>query len=129
MRNVANNLNDNGLYIFDIFNLDYLLHKDHITRLTIDLLAQSSDGLLRYTQFSTINPEGVLASYTFSSVQKGLSGPQFKTHSQTLQVYSAKQLKEMLKRNGFRVLRITGIDGSKFIKHKTERMLIVAGKK
>ncbi|MCF6776888.1 class I SAM-dependent methyltransferase [Thiotrichales bacterium 19X7-9] len=36
LKNIYTNLNPDGLYIFDIFNLDYLLHEDNITKLTID---------------------------------------------------------------------------------------------
>lgn len=38
LKNIHHNLNDNGVYLFDIFNLDYLLHEDNITKLTIDWL-------------------------------------------------------------------------------------------
>lgn len=48
--------------------------------------------------------------------------------SQTLQVYNAQQLTEMLERNGFVVLDKCGIDGSKFVKNKTERILMIAKK-
>jgi len=36
IRSIHKNLNAGGLYIFDIFNLFYLLKDDNITRLTID---------------------------------------------------------------------------------------------
>lgn len=46
----------------------------------------------------------------------------------TLQVYSAKQLQELLERNGFKVLEQSGIDGSKFIVTDTESVFTVAQK-
>lgn len=36
MRTIHANLKDGDMYIFDIFNLHYLLHGDNITKLTID---------------------------------------------------------------------------------------------
>lgn len=36
VQNIHNNLNTHGLYVFDIFNLAYLLHEDNISKLTID---------------------------------------------------------------------------------------------
>lgn len=36
IQNIGANLKKGGLYIFDIFNLNYLLHNNQITRLTID---------------------------------------------------------------------------------------------
>src|SRR3990167_4460944 len=41
MRSIANNLNPGGLYIFDNFNLNYLLQGDNITLLTMDQLEKS----------------------------------------------------------------------------------------
>ena len=48
--------------------------------------------------------------------------------SQTLQVYNAKQLTEMLRTNGFEVLEQCGIDGSKFNENTTERIVTIAKK-
>lgn len=36
IQNIYKNLKLGGIYIFDIFNLDYLLHDNNITKLTID---------------------------------------------------------------------------------------------
>lgn len=52
--------------------------------------------------------------------------PKISRASQTLQVYNAKQLAEMLQRNGFSVVGKFGIDGSKFVESKTERILMIA---
>jgi len=46
----------------------------------------------------------------------------------TLQLYTAKELKGMLIRNGFKVLGQYGIDGSKFSSKQTERIVTVAKK-
>ena len=32
IQNIYTNLNDRGLYVFDIYNLNYLLYKDNITK-------------------------------------------------------------------------------------------------
>lgn len=48
--------------------------------------------------------------------------------AQTLQVYTAKQLKEMLHKSGFIVLSQCAVDGSKFFENKTDRILTVARK-
>ncbi len=36
MKNIYGNLNEKGIYVFDIFNLSYFLKDDNITKLTID---------------------------------------------------------------------------------------------
>lgn len=128
MRNINSNLKPGGLYIFDINNLDYLLKDNNITKLTIDWQKITDDTKIRDIQYSTINPEGILASYTISHEQKGAEKPKISNSFQTLQIYSPMQLKEMLERNGFEILEQLDIDGSKFINDKTDRILTVAKK-
>ncbi len=129
MRNIRKNLKAGGLYIFDINNLSYLLNGNNITSLTIDWQKISGDTTIRDIQYSTINKDGILASYTTHYEQKGSDQPKVMESAQTLQVYSAKQLREMLHENGFKVLSQTGIDGSKLDETKTDCILTVARKK
>ena len=128
MQNVHANLNDGGLYIFDINNLSYLLHDNHITSLTIDWQEIAGDTKIREIQHSTIDSEGTLASYTTNYEQKGSDKPKISRSAQTLQVYTAKQLKEMLHRNGFTVISQCGIDGSKFVENKSACIFTIAKK-
>ena len=46
----------------------------------------------------------------------------------TLQLYTARELREMLTRNGFKILDQFGINGSKFSEKNTERVLTIAKK-
>ncbi len=128
MQNIHSNLKDHGLYIFDIFNLSYLLEGDNITKLTIDEQRVTGDTVAREIQYSTIDAEGVLASYDIYHRQKGSGEPEISNAFQTLQVYSAAQLKDMLKRNRFEVFDQCDIDGSKFLESESERVFTVARK-
>ena len=128
IRNIHRNLRKGGLYIFDIFNLSYLLSNNQITRLTIDWQKMSGNTKVREIQYSTIDEEGILASYTTSYVQRGSSKPKISKSAQTLQVYTAKQLREILEKKRFKVLEQCGVDGSKLQESRTERVLTVAKK-
>lgn len=128
MRNIHENLNPGGLYIFDIFNLSYLLHENNITRLTIDWQELSGDTTIRDIQYSTINEEGVFASFTTSYAKKGGNPPKISRSTQTLQVYTANELQEMLTKNGFKVLTQCSVDGARFSTTATERIVTVAKK-
>lgn len=128
MRNIYDNLHDGGLYIFDINNLSYLLKDNQITELTIDWQKTTGSTKARVIQYSTIDATGCLASYTTSYEQKGSQKPKKSESAQTLQVYTAKQLKEMLQRTGFTTLHQLSIDGSKFMDTKSDRILTVAKK-
>lgn len=126
MKNIHKNLKDGGLYIFDINNLSYLIKDNNITKLTIDWQKIVGNTKIRDIQYSTIDTDGVLASYTTSHVQKDFHKPIVYRSKQTLQVYTAKQLREMLCRNGFEVLQQCGIDGSIFNENDTDHMLTIA---
>ncbi|HFL2715757.1 TPA: methyltransferase domain-containing protein [Legionella pneumophila] len=128
LMNINNNLRTNGLYLFDIYNLDYLLYEDNITKLTIDWQKKSGDVIAREIQYSTINQEGVLASYDIYHEQKGSASPTISTAYQTLQVYSAEKLENLLDKSGFRIIKLCSLDGSDFMQFKTERILTVAQK-
>jgi len=130
IKNIHANLKDGGLYIFDIFNLNYLLTGDNITKLTIDWLKKKDNTVAREIQYSTINQEGVLASYDIYIEQKnGSKEPKISEAFQTLQVYSAQQLKDLFENNGFEVVVQCDIDGSGFDETKTERIMTIAQKK
>lgn len=128
LQNIQENLKYKGLYIFDIFNLNYLLKGDNITKLTIDWQKKVGNTITREVQYSTINNDGILASYDIYFEQIGLNKPIVSKAHQTLQVYSASQLKDLLQKNGFKVLRQCAIDGSRFFENKTERILTIARK-
>lgn len=127
MRNINKNLTPNGIYIFDIFNLSYLLDGNNITRLTIDWQKTVDDTKVREIQYSTISEDGILASYDTYLEKKG-SVAKISHSSQTLQVYTADQLRTMLQVNGFKVLHQCSIDGAEIIENKTERIVTVAKK-
>ncbi len=128
IQNIHTNLVFHGLYVFDIFNLHYLLEGDNITKLTIDWLKKCGDAISREIQYSTISHNGILASYDIYHEQKGIEKLKISSSFQTLQVYSREQLKKMLENNGFKVLKQCDIDGSKFYDNKTERILTLAKK-
>ncbi|MGE3318778.1 MAG: class I SAM-dependent methyltransferase [Candidatus Berkiella sp.] len=128
IRNIYANLNPGGLYIFDIYNLSYLLHGNNVTTLTIDWQTLRGNTKSRIVQYSTIDKEGILASYTTSCVQKNNGKPQISHDVQTLQIYSVKELKKMLERNGFKVQGQCAINGEKFEDTKSERIVMIAKK-
>jgi len=128
IKNIHGNLKNEGLYVFDINNLTYLMEGDHITDLTIDWQKTIDAVKVRTIQYSTIDTDGVLASYTTCYFQKNFDKPKIFKSAQTLQVYTAHHLKEMLRRNGFEVLAQCGIDGTELNEYKTDRILTVAQK-
>lgn len=128
MRNIRRNLHDNGIYLFDILNLTYVLHKDNITKMSLEWLKKIGNTTFREIQHSVIDNKGILTSYTTFYTQKGAGKIKVDKNVITLQLYTASELKKMLSRNGFKVLGQCGIDGSKYSETKTERILTIAKK-
>ncbi|WP_131781524.1 class I SAM-dependent methyltransferase [Legionella gresilensis] len=128
IQNIYNNLKPNGLYLFDIFNLRYLLTDNNIMKLTIDWLKADKEKKVREIQYSTVDEDGVLASFTTAIEQYGSSQPKMSKTSQTLQIYTAKQLQDLLQQCGFNILNQCDVDGSPFIENKSERIMTIAQK-
>ena len=127
LRNLSKNLRPGGIYLFDIFNLNYMLDGENITNLTIDKMARESDRTIRKIQFSTIDHNGILASHTTSIVAKANTKQAKEAKgSQTLQIYSASELKQLLEQCGFKLVAKSGMDGTPFNDKKTKHMLLVA---
>jgi ubiquinone/menaquinone biosynthesis C-methylase UbiE len=126
MVNIHKNLKAGGIYIFDIFNLNYLLEGHNIAKLTMDQTEVNGNIKSRDIQYSTINENGVLASFTTTFIQEGASLPRRLMCSQTMQVYHVKQLEEMLQRSGFEPLEPCAIDGTEFSETQSERIVMVA---
>ena len=128
MKNIGSNLRAGGIYVFDIFNLNYMLDKDNITALTIDQMAIEKTRTIRKIQHSTVDHKGVLASHTISIVTKDKTKSKTVHGSQTLQIYSASELEDMLAKCGLKIVKKCAIDGTRFSDKKTKHILLVAKK-
>ena len=127
MVNIRFNLNKDGVYIFDIYNADYLRYGNNIMKLTIDWVESKPGGAIaRYVQHSDIDNDNVLRSYSTSYENSADGQRTVLTTAQTLQVYTAEELVKMLDRCGFNVLEQCGVDKAKFSNTETERIFTVA---
>lgn len=128
IKNIAENLNPGGIYMFDNFNLNYLRHGNNICTLTMDVQHKVENKTFREIQYSTIDSKGVLASFdTYINCVENRK-PKVINAQQTLQTYSADELKEILFGEGFKVVKTCNPDGTKFSDIKSERILVVAKK-
>jgi ubiquinone/menaquinone biosynthesis C-methylase UbiE len=128
MRNIYRNLKTGGLYVFDILNLDAMTDQA-VTALAMDLRKTIKNTKIRNVQYSKLNQKsGRLTSYDRFTIQKGSDKPKELKGKFTLQIYTAKELREMLARTGFETVGQYGLDGSKFSEHKTTNILTVAKK-
>ena len=129
IRNIYKNLKFGGVYIFDIFNLqamtDAVVHD-----LRMDLKKTINNTQIHNIQYSIIDRiNGFLTSYDSLTIQKNAKILEKFKNEFTLQIYTAKELQNMLIKNGFEIVGQYGMDGAEFLEEKTLNILTVAKKK
>ena len=128
MRNVNKNLKDGGIYVFDILNLEAMTD-EVVSNFSMYKHKKFNDIQLHSVQCSTIDRRnGFLTSYDHHILQKKADKPTRINNKFSLQIYSAKELREMLARCGFKTLEQYDIDGSKFLEKKSLSILTIAQK-
>lgn len=127
LQNVYANLNDNGVYVFDIFNLQAITDAI-IADFAMDIEDVVNGDKIHNTQHSEIDrKQGLLTSHDRHTIYKqGKSEPEIHTNSFSLQIYTAQELQTILQRNGFEVVEQYDMDGNNFVAEKSLSILTVA---
>lgn len=128
LQNIYANLKDGGVYVFDIFNLQAITD-DVIADFAMDIESVVNGAKVRNKQHSEIDREnGLLTSHDHYTILKDGHKPEVHTNTFSLQIYTAKQLRVMLERNGFEVIHHYDMDGNDFVADKSLNILTVARK-
>lgn len=126
LQNIRHNLNPGGTYIFDIFNLQALT-EDVVQNFKMDIQTEVNGVKFRNQQYSEIDREkGLLISHDKYMIIKDDSEPEYKTNTFSLQMYTAKELRELLEKTGFEVLNQYDMEGQLLIPDKSHHILTVA---
>lgn len=129
IKNVSKNLNKSGLFIFDIFNLDFMKAGGFINYKYIDRAIEHEG--MKYVRFNKnkINlKKGIMGINQETYIQKGIGNPQLYTENWDMQIYSIDELKKLLKKNGFKILNFYNDSGNKFIRNKSLFIFTIAKK-
>lgn len=128
LQNIRSNLNDNGVYIFDIFNLQALAD-EIIDNFSMKIESIVNGAKIYNEQHSEIDKEnGLLISHEKYTIFKDGRDPETHTNSFNLQIYTAEELQAILNRNGFKIVSLYDMDGNDFIADKSLNILIVVRK-
>lgn len=128
--NVRENLNHNGIYVFDIFNLDFMRNGGFIDYEFIDKVKEIKDTkLVRFSDNKIDSDNGIMHIHNKTFIQNSIEKPKIFDEKFDLQIYSSSQLKEILENNGFKVVKFLSIGGSKFNKKNSLFVLTIARKK
>lgn len=129
LRNIYANLKDNGVYVFDIFNLQAITD-DTIDKFKMDIESVVNGVKIRNEQYSEIDRKnGLLTSHDRYTISKGEGELETCTNTFSLQIYTANELQEMLAKYGFEIIHQYDMDGNEFIADKSLNILTVARKK
>jgi len=128
LKNIHANLNDGGVYIFDIFNLQ-AISDEIIDDFAMDIESTVNGARIHNVQYSEIDREnGLLTSHDKYTIYKEGCEPEVHTNSFSLQIYTADELRVTLGKCGFEILEQYDMDGNSFEADKSLNILIVARK-
>ncbi len=130
LRNIANNLKDNGIYVFDICNLDYMKNGGFIDHEFMDLALEKDD--VKYVRFNNNKIDfdtGIFNINQTSYVQVNNEEPKEYKESFDLQIYGIDELSEIITGSGFEIMFKYGGYGYKFDKNDSASILMVVRKK
>jgi ubiquinone/menaquinone biosynthesis C-methylase UbiE len=129
VKNVARNLKDGGVYLFDILNLEAMT-VEVVAGLAIHTQKKLKHSWLHRIQCSTVDKKkGHLICYETGFIQDKAGKPERFNYKSALQIYTPKQLRKLLEKNGFDIICQCGRDGSKFDGKKSIDMLTLARKR
>lgn len=129
IKNIYYNLNPGGLYVFDIFNLE-AMNEDMVNSLSMDTNKNVGNTRIHNIQYSSINRKtGHLTSFDSYTIYDGAKPFKEIKSEFTLQIYSARQLQDLLAQNGFETLEQIEPEGSEFLNKESLSILTVARKK
>lgn len=128
IKNISKNLSKNGIYIFDIFNLNALTEKA-VEDLKMDQKFEVDGDKIHQIQHSKLDRKNAILTSCDNYKIKDKSGKTKEiNNSFSLKIYTSKELKEILEENGFKILKFSDIYGNEFIEDKSLNILIVAQK-
>lgn len=128
LQNIRDNLKDNGVYIFDIFNLQAITD-DVIKDFIMDIESVVNGVKFHNHQYSEIDREkGLLTSHDEYTIMKPNSKPETQCNTFSLQIYTSQELQAVLNSNGFEVLSQYDMNGHAFDPETSLTILTVAKK-
>lgn len=128
VQNVGRNLNGKGIFIFDIFNLDFMKLKFRTDEFIDKAIDNGKEKFVRFNKNTFDKNRGIMHVNQRTFVQ-GNNELQNIKESWDLQIYSSGELKKILERNGFEIIEFLSMDGAEFNKEDSPFILTIARKR
>lgn len=128
LQNIHSNLSENGIYIFDIFNLQSITD-DIIDDFAMDIEKEIRGVNIRDEQYSEIDKKsGLLTSHDRYTMTKEDQTLEIIENTFSLQIYTAEELRHLLVNNGFKVIKQVDLQGNTFKPESSLNIMTVAQK-
>lgn len=128
LNNISSNLREGGIYIFDILNLQAMNDKV-VSDLSYHAHKKINNSQIHLVQCSTIDRnKSRLTSYDQYIIQNNVNKPKVYSEKFSLQIYTAKELRDLLAKHHFKTIAQYDINGKAFISNKSLSILTVAKK-
>lgn len=126
LKNISANLHEGGIYIFDILNSQAMSDKT-VADLSYHVHKKLKSSQIHLVQCSVMDKnQGQLIVYDEYIIQKNAEKPQIYSDKCRLQIYTAKELRDLLAQNNFITIAQYDINGAPFITGKSLNILTVA---
>ncbi len=104
LKNVSENLKSKGLFVFDIFNLDFMKNGGFIEHEFIDEASEvNGKKFVRFNKNVLDYDAGIIRVNQETFIQNSFDKPKIYRESWDMQIYSPAELKKLLEKNGFTV--------------------------
>ncbi|MBS3146944.1 class I SAM-dependent methyltransferase [Candidatus Woesearchaeota archaeon] len=127
--NIHANLKEKGLYIFDIFNIDFMRAGGFIEYEFIDrALDFKGTKFVRFNKNKLDFKGGIIAIDQKTFIQESLNKPKIFNEEWDMKIYSIEELKSLLQKSNFQILNVFGGPNHKFLKTESSSIFIVCQK-
>lgn len=130
IRNVKENLRSGGIYVFDIFNLEYMTNGGFRNYEYIDTAHENAG--MRYVRICNSEldeKKGLIRIDNKVYVQEKMNKPDIYQQRWDMKIYSQSELDDLLQRNGFCNVEYFDGAGTRFLRKKSLSILAVAKKR
>lgn len=123
IKSISSALKTNGWFLFDFLNIDFL--KKHLV--PFDVKKENKNIIV---QIRNITSGFVVKNiFILKNIRAQSFYPVLKSYKEKIRLYSLKDLRHMFIANSLKIVKVFGnYDGAKFLKSKSERLIILAQK-
>jgi len=128
IKNVSQNLKESGLFIFDIFNFDFMKNNFKNYKFIDTITEHEGTRFVRFNKNKLDYKKRIMKMNQETWIQENSKKAEIIKEKWDMQIYTSGELKKLLEKNGFKVEKNYGGVNKEFIKEKSLFNFIIAKK-